>query len=602
MDRKMGQIPKQFFGFLWFFIKKQKLGFLIVTLASLVTSISATVWPYLISDLVDALNDYNGPLSEAIHVLKVPLISALVFWVSLEGLARVRGYVASRVMPRFQTQIRDEAFKYVSKHSHNYFVSNLVGGIANRISDLPRGAHLVVDVLITIFIPIIVSLVISCSIFSTLHIKLSLILGGWLGLHVVIIAILSRKASQLSQVQSEARTLVQGKIVDCISNHLNVRLFTRHEHEERRLMSYQEDERIKLQRALTFIEHMKLFLSVLGLFGMASLLFTTFSLWQQQIISIGSVVLVVNTVINVLAQMNVASEEVTYLLREIGICKQALQIFQDPIGVKDQPEAGELVVTAGTIRFEDVTFCYRSSEQVFSNQSFEIKGGQKIGLVGFSGSGKTTLVSLLLRLYEVESGRILIDEQDINFITARSLRENIAFIAQEPTLFHRSVIENIRYGNINATDEEIVEAAKKANCHDFILKLEEGYDTQVGERGIKLSGGQRQRIAIARAILKNAPIVVMDEATSALDVVTEKLVRESLNNLIKGKTTIIIAHKLATVLDVDRILVFDKGMIVEDGTHKELLQKGEHYAMMWNLQHDGLLPDDAKRKYNVKEE
>jgi len=260
--------------------------------------------------------------------------------------------------------------------------------------------------------------------------------------------------------------------------------------------------------------------------------------------------------------------------------------------IQDKPNAITLNCTQGQITFNQVKFHYKSTEPLFQNKSIEIQAGQKVGLVGYSGSGKSTFVNLILRLYDVTDGAILIDGQDIRDVTQDSLRENIAMIPQDPSLFHRSLMENIRYGRIDTTDEEVIEAAKKAHAHGFIEKLQQGYGSLVGERGVKLSGGQRQRIAIARAILKNAPILILDEATSQLDSVTENLIQESLWKLMQNKTTIVIAHRLSTLLHMDRILVFDKGKIVEDGTHSDLLARGGVYKNLWDAQVGGFLDDE----------
>jgi len=244
------------------------------------------------------------------------------------------------------------------------------------------------------------------------------------------------------------------------------------------------------------------------------------------------------------------------------------------------------------ITFDHVKFHYKGTEPLFQDKSIEIKAGQKVGLVGYSGGGKSTFVHLILRLYDVTDGTILIDGQNIKSVTQDSLRENIAMIPQDPSLFHRSLIENIRYGRIDATDAEVVEAAAKAHAHEFIERLPQGYDSLVGERGVKLSGGQRQRIAIARAILKNAPILILDEATSQLDSVTENLIQDSLWELMQNKTTVVIAHRLSILLHMDHILVFDKGKIVEDGTHSKLLAKGRLYKNLWDAQVGGFLGDE----------
>lgn len=259
--------------------------------------------------------------------------------------------------------------------------------------------------------------------------------------------------------------------------------------------------------------------------------------------------------------------------------------------IVDAPNAQPLRVTHNKIEFENVSFSYNINNPLFKNINLVIESGKKVRFVGFSGSGKTTCVNLILRFFDVTSGRILIDNQNIAHVTQNSLHQSIAMIPQDTSLFHRSLIENIRYGRLDATDAEVIDAAKRAHCHEFINQLPDGYYSLVGERGIKLSGGQRQRIAIARAILKQAPILLLDEATSALDSVTEKCIQEGLHTLMQGSTTIVIAHRLSTLAEMDRILIFDKGEIIEDGNHTELLKANGHYAKMWKMQAGGFLPD-----------
>jgi ATP-binding cassette subfamily B protein len=285
-----------------------------------------------------------------------------------------------------------------------------------------------------------------------------------------------------------------------------------------------------------------------------------------------------------------ASQFVTFA-EELGKCKQALTIISALHDIRDEPNAQALEVTKGDIEFDDVTFHYDEGAHLFNNKNVLIQSGQKVGLVGLSGSGKSTFVNLILRLFDVESGKIRIDGQDIRKVTQESLREHIAMIPQDVSLFHRTLLENIRYGRTDATDEEVIQASKQAHCHEFISQLTEGYNALVGERGIKLSGGQRQRIAIARALLKNAPILILDEATSALDSLTEKLIQDSLHTLMQGRTTIVIAHRLSTLSEMDRILVFDNGQIVEDGTHADLIRAKGHYSRMWAMQAGGFLPE-----------
>jgi ATP-binding cassette subfamily B protein len=269
---------------------------------------------------------------------------------------------------------------------------------------------------------------------------------------------------------------------------------------------------------------------------------------------------------------------------QVGIFNQSLGFISTPHEIVDQDNAIPLNIKTGTIVFSRVQFFYNKTQQLFEDQTLVIQGGEKVGLVGYSGSGKSTFVNLITRTFDIQKGDVLIDNQSVRAVTLKSLRENIAFIPQDPTLFHRTLIDNIRYGKLEASEVEVIEAAKKAHVHEFASVLPEGYHTFVGERGVKLSGGQRQRIAIARAILKDAPILILDEATSALDSVTEALIQDSLGLAMQNKTVIVIAHRLSTIKAMDRILVFDKGRVVEEGTHEYLLEKGKIYQNLWQVQ------------------
>jgi ATP-binding cassette, subfamily B, bacterial len=277
----------------------------------------------------------------------------------------------------------------------------------------------------------------------------------------------------------------------------------------------------------------------------------------------------------------------------IGNITDGVSIIIRPHEILDSPTARELVVTHGEIRFEKVDFAYIGGMKVFEGLDLLIRPNERVGLVGFSGSGKSTFMNLILRLYDLQGGRILIDGQDIREVTQDSLRRAISMISQDPMLFHRSLYENVRYGSLDATDAEVHDAARQAHAHEFIASLPDAYDSLVGERGVRLSGGQRQRVAIARAVLKNAPIFFLDEATSSLDSVTERHIQDSIEHLLRGRTSIVIAHRLSTIAHLDRIVVFHEGQVVEDGAHADLLERGGHYARMWGMQAGGFLPDSV---------
>lgn len=344
-----------------------------------------------------------------------------------------------------------------------------------------------------------------------------------------------------------------------------------------------------------YILRMNILFDVSIILLLSAMMFGLVYMYSKGLVTVGDFAFVISLSISMFFNLWYIASQFVQFAEHLGKCSQALTIIIAPHEIVDAPDAKTLIVTSGNITFNNVTFNYKRNNNLFENKHVEISAGTKVGLVGFSGSGKTTFVNLILRFFDIESGKITIDGQDIAKVTQDSLRKQISLIPQDTSLFHRSLMDNIRYGRLDATDEEVIEASKRAHCHEFISVLPEGYNALVGERGVKLSGGQRQRIAIARAMLKNALILILDEATSALDSVTEKQIQEGLHELMKGRTTIVIAHRLSTLSEMDRILVFDKGHIIEDGTHEELLKLKGHYARMWNMQAGGFLPEVEKK-------
>jgi ATP-binding cassette subfamily B protein len=442
------------------------------------------------------------------------------------------------------------------------------------------------------FSSIIVGLIIALVLMWFAHPLFACILLAWFILHMGITCAFLRIGNKRWELHSAAVTTLSGKVVDSLTNILNVRLFSRAGFESRYLQNVQHDEMTKAKSALRINEVMRFFQGLCGLALIFSMIFLLIHGWVQGWITLGDFTLISMLSFWVLGMTWYMSYQLTVFVREVGTIKDALSLVTRMHDVKDSPQAIPLKISQSDIQFVNVNFAYQKKHAVFENLNVTIPAGQKVGLVGFSGSGKSTFVNLILRFYDIQKGQILIDGQNLAEVTQQSLREQIAMIPQDPTLFHRTLKENIHYGRLDATDEEIIAAAKLAHCHEFIEKLPEGYNSLVGERGIKLSGGQRQRISIARAILKNAPVLILDEATSSLDSVTERLIQESLQQLMKNKTTIVIAHRLSTLSQMDRILVFDKGKIIEEGTQTELLKLNGHFAYLWNMQMDGFFPEN----------
>jgi len=402
---------------------------------------------------------------------------------------------------------------------------------------------------------------------------------------------LSKKSHALAKELSHKQNVTQGKIVDSISNIMTVKLFAQNQKELAELkqqLAHQIDAGKNLERCMLKIRTIQ---SSSVIVMITLLLVVLINAHHYNLVTVGDFALTVTLSLSISQTIwNISDDFVTFS-EFVGRCNQALSLIILPHEIVDHPQATDLVIKNGDITFSKVSFTYPNNSVLFSNLSLHIPGGQKIGLVGFSGGGKSTFANLIIRIFDIQAGTIAIDEQDIRTVTQKSLHQCVSFIPQDPVLFHRSIKENIAYGCSNPKDQDIVLAAQKAHAHDFINRLPNGYGTLVGERGTKLSGGQRQRIAIARAFLKNSPILILDEATSSLDSQTETYIQESLDRLFVHKTVIIIAHRLSTLLYMDKIIVFDQGAIAEEGTHQELIKRNGPYARLWNSQIGGFLPD-----------
>jgi ATP-binding cassette, subfamily B, bacterial len=593
----MKTLPKTLPAFFWYFIKKQWKSFAAIQFFTISWSLDQTFWPFILMMFIDTLTQIADQREVMWSALSTPIILAICLWMYVELSYRLSGFISSYAVPKIEARVRMEMFEYVQHHAYSYFSGRFAGSIANKISDMPQAFSRLIEQTVRIFIPILIAIIISIILFAFVQMQFALILGVWIVLHITICALFSRKASDLANLHAESRSVLNGKIVDSLSNHLNVKIFARYAAEIGYIWKYQNDEKSKQINSFLYLEKMKIGLGLLTIFGLnIGISWYILINWQRGIITTGEVVFIFNAAWNIAMMVWMAGMEFPQFIKDIGVCQQALSIISDSHDIIDAPDAKPLKVPHGEIIFDDVTFHYDEKKRLFQNKNIVIRAGEKVGLVGFSGSGKTTFVHLILRYFDVEEGRILIDGQDIYLVTQDSLRAQIAMIPQDPILFHRSLMENIRYGRPDATDKEVLEASKMAYCDDFVQQLPEKYNSLVGERGMKLSGGQRQRIAIARAILKDAPILILDEATSALDSVTEEFIQRSLDELMENRTTIVIAHRLSTLKGMDRIFVFDNGIIIEEGSHESLVEQNGFYAKMWGLQAGGFLLDGEEEE------
>ena len=585
-------LPTTLPAFLMMFIKKFKWGFIALTILHLAWAIDSTIAPYAFKLLTDRILAFSGDKSHLWAIVGTPILIGAGVWITTDIMFRLYDWRAAFTLPPFEAGIRMTMFHYVQGHSYNYFANNFAGSIANKISDMPESATRLIQLLITLFIPTLVAFIIAMSIYTFMHPVFAIIMFVWFLIHMSICFFHAQRCNQLANNQAEARSTLTGKIVDSFGNHSTVKLFARQPYEHAFVNTSQQDEKFKHKKTLLYIAKMRRYQSIACFLMPGALLVTMMLLcWQRDIISSSEFVYLFYSSWNITIMSWIAGVEMPNFFKEAGTCLQALSIIKHQHEINDSPNAHSLVVQRGTIQFKQVCFSYHKNKPVFSHLDVQIDAGEKVGLVGFSGSGKTTFVNLCLRFFDLQQGHIYIDDQDIATVTRQSLRESIAMIPQDPTLFHRTLLENIRYGRLDASDKEVLVAAKRAHCDEFIKELPQGYETLVGERGVKLSGGQRQRIAIARTILKDAPILILDEATSALDSVTEKLIHESLHQLMADRTTVVIAHRLSTLAAMDRLLVFTKGELIEEGSHTELLTKAGHYAHLWHMQAGGFLPE-----------
>lgn len=578
-------------AFFWHFMRPHRLACVLILMSPILLMIESAYVPYIIRQVVNIVIRPDVTAATIWDAIGVMMFSAWAAYVIMMMGFRGQEMLGNRTYPRIHAAIRMIAFDYVLHHSHHYFTNQFAGSLASKVGDLPRTFQSLFFFVQWQIFGTLAMLIASLGVMAFVSIPIALMLLLWVVFHIGMTLITVGGVSRLSSTNSEDRNRLNGQIVDSLSNNNTVRLFAAFRHERTSIQPLQDAEQHSHAAMLWRITLVRWVQDagiavVLMLVGIAMV-----EGWREGLLTAGDFVYIFYATFNIMFFIWHNSSLIPNFFSEMGVARQALSMLQAPHTLVDSADAKELIVSNGEIKLERVQFAYENQPPLFSDQTLTIPAGQKVGLVGFSGSGKSTFVHLILRLYEVDQGSISIDNQNINEVTQASLHRAIAFIPQDTSLFHRSLMDNIRYAKPDATDDEVIEASRAAFCHEFITAQAQGYNTMVGERGIKLSGGQRQRIAIARAILKNAPILMLDEATAALDSVTEHQIQHSLHRLMDGRTTILIAHRLSTLSQMDRILVFDKGRIIEDGTHSELLEMGGHYAKLWQLQTQGELAE-----------
>ncbi|MGP6088656.1 ABC transporter ATP-binding protein [Antarctobacter jejuensis] len=590
--------PRRLVPFILQYTRPFRGVFIVATLTSIVTATIEIGLLWAMGWVVDIL---EGDPAQVWGAHGLALIALAVFLLLLRPLINVFdvALINQTILPNLGTLIRYRAHGHVLRQSVGWFENDFAGRIANRIMQTPPAVGEVAFQTFDAMTFSIAYVVGALVLLGGADPRLMVPLVVWVVLYGLLIRWTVRHVSPASKASSDARSQFNGRVVDSYTNIQSVKMFAQHDRELADAKDVIEYGRHTFQKEMRLYTIMDLVLNLLNGFLIVGVVGTALFLWMGGSATAGAVAAATALVLRLNAMTGWIMWATTSLFRELGIVQEGMETIAQPISLTDASGAVPLKLTAGEIRVEDLSHHYGRGSGGLDQISLTIRPGEKVGLVGRSGAGKSTLVKLLLRFYDVEQGRILIDRQDISAVTQDSLRLSIGMVQQDSSLLHRSVRDNLLYGRPDASEDQIIAAAKQAQAHEFILDLEDpqgraGYDAHVGERGVKLSGGQRQRVTLARVILKDAPILLLDEATSALDSEVEAAIQDTLYGMMQGKTVIAVAHRLSTIAQMDRILVMDQGRFVEQGNHDALLAQGGLYAGFWARQSGGFLDPDTQ--------
>ncbi len=594
----------------WGFTARHPVLLLLVFGGACLVHLTEIILPLYFKKLLDIVAGADVATPNVIESLLAILIT-----ISLLGLfgwfwRRISHVALTYSEARGMADLSTAAFSYMIGHSYDFFVHNFAGSLVRRVGRLARSYEEFYDQVFFHLFPLTISMVGILIVLFNRHVFLGAALSIWLALFLTAEYLVTRWKQKYNERKSAKDTEQTGVLADIITNETNVKLFSGRRAEAARFSKVTEELRGASVLSWNIDEAIRGVTGLLMLVIQFVLFFAAIKLWQRGVLTIGDFALIQAYLLVLFERLWNLGSTMRRMFEAFADAAETVAIMEKPYEVADKPRASTLVVKEGAIVFRNVTFNFKKTRRVLDGYSLSVLPREKIALVGPSGAGKSTVIKLLLRFYDIGSGMISIDGQNIAHVTQESLRDAIAVVPQDPILFHRTLMDNIRYGRRDATDTEVFEAARLAHCTEFIEKFPEGYQTYVGERGVRLSGGERQRIAIARALLKNAPILILDEATSSLDSESERLIQEALATLMKGKTTIVIAHRLSTIRSMDRIVVMEKGRVATSGTHDELIRAGGLYAELWNIQAGGFvgvgeeeetfaaprLEDEAERK------
>ncbi|HHF3003705.1 TPA: ABC transporter ATP-binding protein [Vibrio diabolicus] len=596
--------PKTLFGFCRFYTRGFEAPLLVMAVFSALIAITEVTLLRYMGELVDILSNQDRATfwqDQGDRMLMMLFLVAVVM--------PALGFVHSMVMHQtllgnYPMSIRWLIHRYLLKQAVGFFQRDFAGRVATKVMQSALAVRETVMKLVDVLVYISVYFLSMLWMMGEADGLLMLPIVIWIGMYAVIQFYFIPKMKQVATEQADARSVMTGRIVDSYTNISTVKLFAHSQRELEYAESSMKQFLVTVYRQMRMVTCLLFSVDAINYLLLMSISAISVYLWLDHAVTIGAIAIAISIALRVQGMSKWIMWEVSALFENIGTVVDGINTISNDVEVKDVPNAKPLQISRGEICFDDVSFNYSDEKAVFENLNLTIKPGEKVGIVGRSGAGKSTLVNLLLRFYDVNTGKICIDGQDISQVEQESLRQHIGMITQDTSLLHRSIKENILYGDPDASMDAVIAAAEKAHAHDFIQSLRDeqgnvGYDVEVGERGVKLSGGQRQRVAIARVLLKNAPILIMDEATSALDSEVESAIQENLEVLMEGKTVIAIAHRLSTIAAMDRLIVMDDGKIIEQGSHHELLQLGGVYAQLWKHQTGGFLSEQGDAQLQV---
>ncbi|EGR0801138.1 ABC transporter ATP-binding protein/permease [Vibrio sp. B511a] len=596
------QPPSGMFAFLRYYTRGYEKPLIIMSLMATIVAVVEVMLFGAMGQLVDWLSTSNPETFLQDNKSDLIFYGALLLVVMPILVILYSLLVHQTLLGNYPMSIRWLAHRYLLNQSLNFYQDDFAGRVATKVMQTSLAVRETVMKAMDVFVYVTVYFTSMIIMLATADWRLMIPMIVWLFAYIAIQIYFVPKLKDVASAQADARSTMTGRIVDSYTNIQTVKLFSHSQRETQYAEQGMKGFLNTVYRQMRLVTGFDVAVEISNYILVFSVAALSIYLWLDSAISVGAIAIAVSLALRVNGMSMWIMWEVGALFENMGTVVDGMKTLSKPIDIKDKPGAKDLVVTEGGIHFDNVSFHYGENKGVISHLDLNIKPGEKVGLVGRSGAGKSTLVNLLLRFHDVEDGSIKIDGQNISEVTQDSLRSKIGMVTQDTSLLHRSIRDNILYGNPDATEEDLLKATKQAHAHEFIETLTDpfgnvGYDAQVGERGVKLSGGQRQRIAISRVLLKDAPLLVLDEATSALDSEVEAAIQESLNELMQGKTVIAIAHRLSTIAQMDRLIVLDKGSIVEQGSHQELIANNGIYAQLWAHQTGGFIAEELDNQH-----